>query len=106
VKTPAAHSVGVFFFMDIWNILINLNMKYLVVDGGLSGTGIRDKYDGGYIYPADLGLSPEITAHIGAWVSKYENEHFTGFKNKNNLIALDAEGRGIAVKIKKKISGC
>ena len=65
MKTPAARSVGVFFFMDIWNILINLNMKYLVVDGGLSGTGIRDKYDGGYINPADLGLNPEITAHIG-----------------------------------------
>ena len=32
-------------------------MKYLVIDAALSGTGIRDKYEGGYIDPDDLGLS-------------------------------------------------
>jgi hypothetical protein len=36
-------------------------MKYLIVDAELSGTGVRDKYLGGYIDPEDLALSAFIT---------------------------------------------
>ncbi|WP_294818575.1 hypothetical protein [uncultured Flavobacterium sp.] len=81
-------------------------MKYLVVDGCFGSTGIKDKYNGGDLYPVDLGLGAEITAQIGSWVSGYENEHFNGFKDKNHIAELDSEEGEIAKEIKKQISRC
>ena len=35
-------------------------MEYIIIDGYFSGTGIRDKYNGGYILPESLNLSPAL----------------------------------------------
>lgn len=43
-------------------------MKYLVVDTALSGTGIRDKYNGSYISL---------------------NEHFNGYRNIKQIDTLN-----------------
>ena len=78
-------------------------MKYLVIDAYVSGTGIRDKYEGGYIFPKDLGLNNDIVNQINVWLSKYENEHFNGFVNGDIITELDKEGKEIAEKIKDKL---
>ena len=78
-------------------------MKYLIVDAELSGTGVRDKYFGGYIDPEDLALSTFIKQRLCDWVSKYENEHYKGFINENLIIELDQEGRDIALVIKNEL---
>lgn len=78
-------------------------MKYLIVDGYLGGTGIRDKYEGGYLEPKDLKLSNDIVNQIIIWLSKYEDAHHNGFNNLNVGNELDLEGNEIAVKIKKEL---
>ena len=79
-------------------------MKYLVIDASLSGTGIRDKYEGGYITPEDLGLSCEIIDKICQWLVKYEKEHYYGFNNESIIIELDREGKEIALMIKSELT--
>jgi hypothetical protein len=54
-------------------------MRYLVIDATLSGTGIRDKHEGGYLAPEDLGLSSDTIQSLNTWLSKYENEHYGYF---------------------------
>ncbi len=66
--------------------------RYIVVDGMLSGTGIRDTVVGGSIEPNDLGLSLELIAHIREWLKRYEEEHFAGLVDRIELDALDQEG--------------
>lgn len=79
-------------------------MRYLVIDAALSGTGIRDKYEGGYLDPEDLGLSLSITQRLNEWLSKYENEHYNGFTDDNIINELDREGKEIALIIKNELS--
>lgn len=78
-------------------------MKYLIVDAELSGSGVRDKYTGGYVDPEDLALSAFIKHRLCDWLSKYENEHYNGFTNENIIIQLDQEGRDIALVIKNEL---
>ena len=78
-------------------------MRYLIIDAALNGTGIRDKYEGGYIDPKDLGLSPLIIQHLNTWLLKYENEHYSGFLNNHIINELDTEGEKIAQVIKNEL---
>lgn len=78
-------------------------MNYLIVDGGLSGTGIRDKYEGGYLSPESLGLNNSLVYQINTWLLKYENEHYNEFNNVNIIDELDKEGNEIARKIKDEL---
>lgn len=71
-------------------------MKYLVVDGELSGTGIRDAVEGGYIELDDLGLSDDLAHRIRDWQSRYELCHFSGYRDPLVVEALDKEGKEIA----------
>ena len=50
-------------------------MKYIVIDALLNGTGIRDKYEGGYIEPCSLGLSSATIIRLNDWLSEYWKEH-------------------------------
>lgn len=79
-------------------------MKYLVIDAALGGTGIRDKYDGGYIATEDLGLSLSTRQRLNEWLSKYEDEHYNGFTDDNIINELDQEGMEIALLIKNELS--
>lgn len=79
-------------------------MRYLVIDAALSGTGIRDKYEGGYLNPNDLGLSLSTTQRLSEWLLKYENEHYNGFADDNIINVLDREGKDIALIIKNELS--
>jgi hypothetical protein len=78
-------------------------MIYLVIDAELSGTGIRDKYEGEYLEPEELGLSSNAIQHLSAWLSKYENEHYNGFTDSGIIDELDNEGRKIALIIKNEL---
>lgn len=76
-------------------------MRYLVVDGELSGTGIRDKYadEYGYIDPKALNLSQSLITQIEKWQKAYEQVHFNDYNDENLIIELDNEGVDIAKKI-------
>lgn len=79
-------------------------MKYLVIDAALNGTGVRDKYEGGYIDPEDLNLSLSTKQRLNEWLSKYENEHYNDFTDDNIINELDQEGKEIALMIKSELS--
>lgn len=79
-------------------------MKYLVIDAALSGTGIRDKYEGGYINPEDLGLGMEIKQKLNDWLADYEMEHYNDFTNDKLVDDLDQRGKEIALMVKQELS--
>jgi hypothetical protein len=62
----------------------------------LSGTGIRDRNEGGYISPSVLGLSQALVSRIAAWVQRYEDAHYLGYQDENEIRLLDEEGMTIA----------
>lgn len=79
-------------------------MKEIIIDGMLHGTGIRDKLEGGYLAPLDIGLPEAITLKINHWLLEYEEEHYNGFSNKRNTERLDYKGIEIARKIRDELS--
>jgi len=79
-------------------------MRYFVIDGMLNGTGIRDKRNGGYVKPEDLGLSLETSQRLKEWLLKYENEHYNGYTNNELVSQLDEEGKELAKVIKVELT--
>jgi hypothetical protein len=67
-------------------------MKYLIVDGMMSGTGIRDEVEGGYLSPESLGLSSQLLQQISCWLQAYEDAHYDQYGDKGKVAELDAEG--------------
>jgi hypothetical protein len=79
---------------------------YLTVDGMLGGTGVRDTVEGGFLLLEELGLSPDLVSEINAWILKYAQEHYNGFRNTDANHSLDEEGVAIARKIKEQKPEC
>ena len=78
-------------------------MKYLVVDGMFRGTGIRDKYNSGYIRIDHLPIPIEVKNQINNWLADYQNEFFTGYKDELRILELDKVGIEIAKAIQKHL---
>ena len=78
-------------------------MKYLTIDGMLSGTGIRDSVNGGYINPKDLGISCHLVEKISKWLREYKKAHYMQYNNKEHTDELDDEGILICCLIRKEI---
>jgi hypothetical protein len=67
----------------------------LLVDGMLSGTGIRDALEGGYLQPRELNLSPAFSNALASWVLRYAEMHYAGYKDAAAIAALDKEGMAL-----------
>lgn len=78
-------------------------MKTIIVDGLLHGTGIRDRVEGGYLDPGEIGLTKETILTITNWLSQYEEEHYNHFSNPSNIEKLDLIGFEIAKRIEKEL---
>lgn len=76
---------------------------YLVIDGMLSGTGIRDQYETGYLEPQILGLSDETLSWLNEWRLRYADQHHHGYQDRKIVAELDAEGVNIARQIKHEL---
>ena len=72
-----------------------------LIDGMLSGTGIRDAINGGYVAPGDLALSPSLQAKIRAWQRAYEEAHFKGFPVAV-VAELDRSGQALALSVQEE----
>ena len=69
-------------------------MEYIIIDGYFSGTGIRDKYNGGYILPESLNLSPALIDKLKKWLTKYESEFFNQYSDsESSLQGMHVSGR-------------
>ena len=78
-------------------------MKYLIVDGYLNGTGIRDKYAGGCIKPEGLGVSETLSRKICLWLQDCWEAFYTQHPDKEAVRRLDTEGRRIAARVKAEL---
>lgn len=78
-------------------------MRYLTVDGMLSGTGVRDSVAGGYIDLQELNLPTELVARIERWVRQYAEAHYYGFENGIENDSLDQEGIELVKLLKKSL---
>ena len=78
-------------------------MNHLIVDGMLSGSGIRDKINGGYLVPSDLGLSAHLCSCISAWLNEYEEAHYLQFEDRITVERLDAKGLRIARNVQTEL---
>ena len=77
--------------------------RILIVDGMLSGTGIRDAKAGGYVDPNELGLSAKLIKRITKWLIEYENAHYCQFVDKTENQRLDEEGISIAKQTREEL---
>lgn len=76
---------------------------HLVVDGMLSGTGVRHASERGYVDPAKIGISAGLQRRISEWLARYEDAHYRGFKDRSDNDMLDREGISIARMIKSEL---
>lgn len=76
-----------------------MEMVDYLLDGMLSGTGIRDATNGGYVSPPDLGLSTALQSRIAIWLRAYEDAHFEGFDD-TAVASLDEEGQKLIALIR------
>jgi len=74
----------------------------LLIDGMLSGTGVRDAIAGGYVAADTIGLSAQLVADLADWQRKYEDAHFAGFP-ANAVTALDEEGLALASRAQSEL---
>src|ERR1035437_3796775 len=79
-------------------------MKYLIIDAYFGGTGIRDKYNGGYIDPNTLFLSENLVSKLKNWLKMYNSEFFNGFLVKEVIEKLDEEGKEIALQLVNELN--
>lgn len=78
-------------------------MRYLTVDGMMSGTGVRDSVAGGYVRLSDLGLSPPLASRISEWVRAYTEAHLDGYRDGKRVAILDDEGLKICAAIRDEV---
>lgn len=81
-------------------------MRKIIVDGMLSGTGIRDAVAGGYIDPNILGLSEVIKQKISDWLSRYENAHYFQYNDNIECQRLDIDGMELAKMVGLELENC
>lgn len=74
----------------------------LLIDGMLSGTGIRDRINGGYIDPEALGLSSPLVDDLRTWLSQYEDAHYAGFDDPEIVSTLDQGGVALTDRIARE----
>lgn len=74
----------------------------LLLDGMLSGTGIRDAEKGGYLTPEAIGLSPSLTADVADWQRRYEDAHFAGFP-ASVIASLDEDGLALLLQVQAEL---
>ena len=82
-----------------------MKTTHLIVDGMLSGTGIRDGVHGGYLETSAIGVSSGLGCQISKWLEQYENAHFFQFANAAENELLDKRGVEIARSLKAELPG-
>ena len=75
-----------------------------LIDGMLSGTGVRDAISGGYVEPEAIGLSDSLAAELVAWQQRYEDAHFADFP-EDVVAELDGEGLVLASRADAELRG-
>lgn len=73
-----------------------------LIDGMLSGTGLRDAVEGGYVNPEAVGISAAIALDLASWQQRYEEAHFADFPSKV-VAALDEQGLVLMGRVRQEL---
>ena len=74
-----------------------------LIDGMMSGTGVRDAINGGYVDPETLGFSRALIHELDKWLQRSKAAHFAGHP-MNEVATLDREGAALAHKARAELS--
>lgn len=74
-----------------------------MVDGMVSGTGVRDAVAGGYLTLTTLPISLSLQADIEQWQSRYRDAHHVGFADDETVTPLDADGLTLAKRLASEL---
>jgi hypothetical protein len=80
--------------------------RYLIVDGMISGTGIRGEYEGEYIDPKLLKISLELIGKLNNWHERYKQEFYNNYADETKVQQLDKEGVEISRDVSNEIENC
>jgi len=80
-------------------------MRYLLVDGMLSGTGVRDAIGGEYVDLAELGLLPNVVQLITGWLTRYQAAHCRQFDDPREVQTLDEIGLELCGRLAQELPG-
>lgn len=78
-------------------------MRYFIVDGMLSGTGIRDAVEGGFVDLRQIGISGELVNDINYWLARYMQAHYFQFNNLREVDVLDHEGASLCKRLRNEL---
>jgi hypothetical protein len=74
----------------------------LLIDGMMSGTGIRDAINGGYVEIADLSLSDRLARDIRDWQAEYRIVHIEGHPSEK-VVVLDEVGLALMARVQREL---
>lgn len=74
----------------------------LLIDAMMSGTGIRDAINGGYLELGELGLSDRLAREIRDWQANYKAVHFEGHPPER-VAALDEAGLALMAEVQAEL---
>lgn len=77
--------------------------QYIIVDGCLHGSGLRNGLEGGYISPADIALDAVLQNELQEWLAEYETQYYENFQDAKTIDALDEKGTQIARALKASL---
>lgn len=80
-----------------------MEYNYLIVDAYLNGTGVRDKYNEGYLDLEHLNISTELVSEIKNWLSTYWEEYYRGYNDSARLRELDKIGKALALRLQREL---
>ena len=80
--------------------------RYLVVDGMVSGTGIRDQYKSDYVEPNLLEISNGLIEKLKSWHERYKQEFYNNYSDEIKVQQLDNEGVEISEAISNELENC
>jgi hypothetical protein len=77
-------------------------MRYVRLDGFVSGTGLRDCNSGGWLNPYTVGLSDQLAAEIEAWAYDYHElqAHHDDDVCDSRFKVLDEKGIALSYRIR------
>lgn len=70
--------------------------RVLIVDGEMSGTGVRDCASGRYIDLMELNIPNVLVKRIKSWINAYWEEQYINFPDIAKINWLDQDGIDIS----------
>jgi hypothetical protein len=69
----------------------------------LSGTGVRDEIEGGYIDLQSLAISSSLQDDFTQWLEAYADAHYKQYADHDEVLRLDSAGLDLAARLQSEV---